>query len=215
MELAHLIEATLLRPDHIENDVRLLCMAARDHDFVAVCVPPVWARFAVTALAGSRVQVCATVGYPLGTHTASVKALEARLALEEGAAEVLVVPNLSAYKSGYRLNFRNELTYVVKQARMVRPEVLVKVLLYADLLSLAEQREVVRLVQESGGKFLLVSRDDGRPAGASEVRRVREFAATGVEIGVLGPYRSAAEVQPLVEVGIGRLATPWGVEVVG
>lgn len=214
MEIADRLEQTLLRPDSIENDIRLLAMAARQHHLAAIAVPPTWARFAVTALAGSAVRVDVPVGYPLGTHTASVKGLEARLALEEGAAEVTIVPNLAAYKTGYREIFRQDLAYVIKQCRLANPDGLVKVLIYVDLLSQAEQREVVRIVQGSGGHFLLVGTYAPQPITVTMVRRLAEFVEAGRQVGVWGEVRSLAQAGPLLEQGIVRLATPWGLDLV-
>lgn len=214
MELGRRIEQTLLRPDSTENDVRLICMAAKDHGFAAVTVPPVWARFAVTAVAASPVGVCVPVGYPMGTHTASAKGLEARLALEEGAVEVTVVPNLAAFKTGYREIFRQDVAYVIKQCRLVNPGALVKVLLYADLLDQAEQREVARVVQQNGARFLMLAAYHRQPVAPTMVRWLRERLPEGVEIGVMGALRSLGEVLPLLDAGAGRLATPHGVELV-
>jgi len=214
MEIAGRLEPILLRPDSSEEEVRLLCMAAKEYRLAAVAVPPVWARFAVTALAGSSVRVDVPVGYPLGTHTASVKGLEARLALEEGAAEVTVVPNLAAYKSGSCEVFRQDVAHVVKQCRLVNEDALVKVLLYLDLLSLAEQREVARIVQGSGLRFLMLAAYSGQAVTPAMVRRAMEFIEEGTGVGVMGEVRSYREARPLLEMGVGRLATPHGVEVV-
>ncbi len=214
MEIADRIEVTLLRPDSTEDELRLLCMAAKQYKLAAVGVPPVWARFATTALAGSPVRVSVTVGFPLGTHTASAKGLEARLALEERAREVTVVPNLTAYRSGNREVFRQDIAYVVKQCRLVNPDALVKVLLYADLLSLDEQRQVARLVQESGVRFLMLGTSAGQEITPTMARRLFEFLEPGGQAGVMGEIRTSEEAQLLLSLGLTRLATPWGVEVV-
>ncbi|MGB9723199.1 MAG: hypothetical protein ACP5OO_10880 [Chloroflexia bacterium] len=212
MEILPRIELTCLRPDHSEEEVRRLAMEAKDLHLAALTVTPVWARFAGLALAQSSVRLGVVVGYPLGTHTASVKGLEARLALEEGAAEITLVPNLSAYKSGYRETFRQDVAYVLKQCRQVNPEAQVRVLLYVDLLSLAEQREVVRLVQEAGGKFLLVGTLVPQPIAPTMFRRLAEFAGPGYLLGAMGEIRSLEEAQSLLALGAVRLATPWALD---
>ncbi len=213
MDIASRIEHTLLRPDSTEAELRLLCMAAEDHRLAAIVVPPVWARFAVTALAGSAVRVCVVVGYPLGMHTSSAKGLEARLALEEGAVEITLVPNLAAFKSGYRQTFSQDIAYVLRQCRLVNPDALVKVLLYGDLLNSGEQREVVRLVQESGGRFVVLGAYKPQPVAPSLVRWFQEMLAARTQLGILGEVRSLEEARPLLDLGIARLATPWGAEI--
>jgi deoxyribose-phosphate aldolase len=213
MEIIPRIELTSLRPDSSEEEIRRLAMAAKELRLAALTVTPVWARFAGLALAQSPVRMGVVVGYPMGTHTPSVKGLEARLALEEGAAEVTLVPNLSAYKSGHRETFRQDVAYVLKQCRQANPEAQVKVLLYVDLLSLAEQREVVRIVQEGGGRFLLVGTFVPQPITPTMFRRLAEFAGPGCLLGAMGEIRSLEEAQALLALEAARLATPWGLEI--
>jgi deoxyribose-phosphate aldolase len=214
MGIADYIEHTLLRPDTSEDQVRLAVMAASRPLLAAVVVPPVWARFAVTAAAVSSLRVCVAVGFPLGTHTASAKGLEARLALEEGAAEVLFVPNLTAFRSGHGETFRHDVAYVVKQCRQVNPDALVKVLLYADLLRPDELREVVRVVQGNGGQFVGLGSYAPQPITPATVRQLLGSVAPGSPVGVLSEVRTSEEARPLLALGIARLATPWGVELV-
>ncbi|MGC8875102.1 MAG: hypothetical protein ACP5SI_11740 [Chloroflexia bacterium] len=207
------LEQTLLRPDTMEEEVRLACIGAQTHRLVALGLPPVWARFAATALAGSAVRLDIVVGYPLGTHTPSVKGLEARLALEEGASEITFVPNLAAYKTGYRETFAQDVAYTLKQCRLVNPDALVKVLLYLDLLSQDEQREVVRLVQENGGRFLMLASFGNAPITAGTVRRIQALITDRTKLGIFAPIRSWQEAAPLLELGIERLATPHAQEI--
>lgn len=212
MDIADRIEHTLLRPDCTEDQVRLAVMAAGRSHLAAVVVPPVWARFTVTAAATSSLRVCVSVGYPLGTHTASAKGLEARLALEEGAAEVLFVPNLAAFKSGHSELFRQDVAYVVKQCRQVNPDALVKVLLYADLLPADELRQAVRIVQDNGGRFIVLGTCTPQPITPALVQQLLGFVAPESPVGVMSEVRSPEEARPLLALGIARLATPWGVE---
>ena len=213
MEVALRLELIVLRPDSIEEEMRRLAMAAKDLRLAALTVTPVWARFAGLALAQSPVRMGVVVGYPLGTHTPSVKGLEARLALEEGAAEITLVPNFSAYKSGNREIFRQDVAYVLKQCRQVNPDAQVKVLLYLDLLSLAEQREVVRIVQEAGGRFLLAGTFVPQSITPTMFRRLAEFAGPECLLGTMGEIRTLEEAQALLALEAKRLATPWALEI--
>lgn len=214
MDVTNRIEHALLRPDATQDQVRLAVMAASQRHLAAVTVPPVWARFAVTAAASSPVPVCVTVGYPLGTHTASAKGLEARLALEEGAPEVILVPNLGAFKSGHREVFRQDVDYVSKHCRQVNPAATVKVLLYADLLTLEELREAVRIVRESGRHFILFGTYAPQVPSPTLVRQWAASAAPGSSAGLLAEVRTWEEARLLLATGLERLVTPRGIEVV-
>jgi deoxyribose-phosphate aldolase len=158
--------------------------------------------------------VSVSVGYPLGTHTASAKGLEARLALEEGATEVTLVPNLAAFKSGRREVFRQDVAYVAKHCRQVNPDALLKVLLYADLLTLEELREAVRIIRDSRGQLILFGTYASQLPSPTLVRQWVTSAAMGAPVGVMAEVRSWEEARPLLDTGLNRLATPWGIEVV-
>lgn len=206
------IEQTLYRPDSTEDELRRLCMAAKQEGLAAVGVPPVWARFAVTALASSPVAVSVPVGYPLGTHTASVKGLEGRLALEEGASELVVVPNLTAYKTGRHQTFQQEIAYVYRQCTMVNPDACLWALIAVDLLDRAEQEQVVRMVRESKGRAFMLTTHSGAPISPTTVGPFAALLRSGERLGVMGELRTMAEAQPLLELGVTRLATPHGIE---
>ena len=214
MDIADRVEHALLYPASTADQVRQAVMAASKHHLAAVTVPPVWARFAVTAAVPSPVRVCVTVGYPMGTHTASAKGLEARLALEEGAAEVTIVPNLAAFKSGYREAFRQDVAYVVKQCRLAGPDALVKALLYIDLLGPEELNEAVRAIQASGVRFVLFGSYGAQPLPLAAVRLGLDSTEPGSRAGVMGEIRTWEEAQPLLDLGLARLVTPWGVDLV-
>ncbi len=214
MEIADKLEQSLLRPDSVEDEMRRLCMHAKDYGLAAVVVPPSWTRFAVTATQGSAVAVSILSGYPDGTHTSSVKSLEARLALEEGAREVTMVPNLAAYKSGWLNMFGEDIAYVLKQCRMENPEGEYRVLIYADLLPAADLRQVVQVVGKNSGHSLLLGSYSHTPVGPSTVQQVMDWAGGSTRVSVMGEIRLLAEVLPLINMGVERLVTPAAFELV-
>lgn len=214
MKIANRIEHLLLRPESNQDAVRHLCMAAKDMQIAAIGIPPAWARFASIALVDSTVRLDVPVGYPLGTHTASTKGLEARLALEEGAQEVTVVPNLAFYLSGWRERFHQDLDYVAKQARQANPEVVIRALLYLDLVPEAQYGEIVKVVRESGIEFQFLASYEQALASAPMIERISALNAIGVSLGVWGAIRSLDEARSLFGAGVARLATPYGLDLV-
>ena len=61
---------------------------------------PSYVRQCRRAPARLSVKVCCVVGFPLGAQPPEIKALEARRAIREGAAEIDMVINIGALKSG-------------------------------------------------------------------------------------------------------------------
>jgi len=58
------------------------------------------AAVAATELSGTDIQVAAVVGFPSGAHRTEVKALEAKRAFADGAAELDMVLNLALVRAG-------------------------------------------------------------------------------------------------------------------
>ena len=89
MKYNKLIDHTLLKADATEKDIKKLCQEAREHDFMSVCVNPAYVPLAKKELQGSDVKVCTVIGFPLGMNRPKMKVMEAKLAIKEGADEVL------------------------------------------------------------------------------------------------------------------------------
>jgi deoxyribose-phosphate aldolase len=79
VNIAQLIDHTLLKADATAADIERLCAEARTHHFWAVCVNPCWVTLAARALEGSAVKTCTVVGFPLGANCAAIKAAETRI----------------------------------------------------------------------------------------------------------------------------------------
>ncbi|MEJ2049599.1 MAG: deoxyribose-phosphate aldolase, partial [Calditrichota bacterium] len=99
-DIARCIDHTLLKPDASENDIRKLCEEALQYQFASVCVNPTYVMLAADILRGSPVRVCSVVGFPFGTHSPEIKAMETRQAIRNGAREIDMVINIGALKSG-------------------------------------------------------------------------------------------------------------------
>ena len=88
MDIASLIDHTLLRPDATREEIGKLCREAVQHKFASVCVNSFWAPLAAAEVAGSPVKVCAVVGFPLGANLTEAKVAETEAALRAGAREI-------------------------------------------------------------------------------------------------------------------------------
>ena len=97
--LAKYIDHTLLKPTSTLNDIQKLCREAKEHNFASVCIHPHYVKFAAKQLKGSSSQVCTVIGFPLGANLPAIKAAEAIKAVEEGATQIDMVMNMSAFKS--------------------------------------------------------------------------------------------------------------------
>jgi len=164
VEIAAAIDHTLLKPDATRAQIETLCREAREHGFASVCVNPTWVALSARALAGARSRVCTVVGFPLGATTPEVKAFEAQRAIADGAAEVDMVLNVGALKSGDDAAVQRDIAAVVAASHPWGA--IVKVILETGLLTDEEKRRACALAQAAGADFVKTSTGFG-PGGAT------------------------------------------------
>ncbi len=111
-DIAKFIDHTLLKPDATSQQIIKLCGEAREFNFASVCINPTYVALAAQELAGSTVDVCTVVGFPLGSHISEIKGLETRRAIRDGAREIDMVINIGALKG-----FEDDIVY--KDIRLV------------------------------------------------------------------------------------------------
>lgn len=211
-EIACLIDHTLLRPDATEAEVEQLCADARAYRFASVCVLPRFVPFAALALRRSPVRVGTVVGFPLGASATVVKAVEAAVAVEQGARELDMVLAVGALKSGALGDVGLDIAMVVRVAHA--GQALVKVILETALLSEDEQVRACFLARDAGADFVKTSTGYGLP-GADErvVRRLRALVPPTMGVKAAGGIRTRADLERMLRAGATRIGTSSGVEI--
>ena len=209
--LARLIEHTNLSPTATPRQIEELCEQAKTHGFGAVCVAPSHVSLASKTLEGSGVKVIAAVGFPLGSTSTEVKALETQRAVAEGADEVDVVMNLGLLKAGDSRGVVDDLNAVVGAARGK----IVKVILETCYLTDGEKVKACELAARAGAHFVKTSTGFG-PSGASphDVRLLRGAVGSRMGVKASGGIRRLEQVLELIESGADRIGTSSGVSIV-
>ena len=204
VELAHLIDHTLVRADATQREIVQLCREALQHGFRAVSINPAWASYCARQLAGSNVRVNPTIGFPLGANSANVKVEEARDAIKNGATELDVMINVGALKSGFPNFVERELAAIVKVAHGVP----IKVILETSLLTDEEKVTVCEVSKRVGADFVKTSTGFGKAgATAEDVRLMREVVGNALGVKAAGGIRTLADVQEMVVAGANRIGT--------
>ncbi len=220
-ELARRIDHTILKPEAQATEIHQLVAEAIRFRFAAVCIAPAWVGKVAEMLKGSGVACCTVIGFPHGTSRPTVKAIEAVAAVKEGAREIDVVAFLPFLMNLDVDAAKGELMEVVRAARAVRPEVVVKVIVESALLMTlgAEKGEkaiesACRAVRESGCDFIKTS-TGFHPAGGASVEAVRLMKkhGEGILIKASGGIRDLKTALALIEAGADRLGMSGGVGV--
>lgn len=208
MELAQRIEHTLLKPEATVKDIMRLCDEAQKYHLYAVCVNPCYVPLAKHLLQGTEVKVVTVVGFPLGATFSSVKALEAKTAMEEHADEIDMVMNVSAFKTGDYAAVTEDIRRVVEAAAPCP----VKVIIEATYLTPREKRTACRIIADGGAKFVKTSTGFGKGgATVEDVKLLREEADKyGLKVKAAGGIRDAETAKAMVEAGADRIGTSAG-----
>lgn len=210
--IASLIDHTLLKPEATESDIASLCREAREHNFATVCVNPCWVSFARGQMAGAAVRVCAVVGFPLGANAGEVKAGEAELALSQGAAELDMVQNIGALRSGNEPLVKKEIADLATLAH-ARGAIL-KVILETCLLSDEQKTAACHLAAEGGADFVKTSTGFSSGGATEEdVRLMRRAVRASMGVKASGGIRSLAALRRMVNAGAERIGTSSGVQI--
>ena len=212
-EIARLIDHTLLKPEATREQIETLCREAREHGFATVCVNPFWVRRCAELLRGCETRVCTVAGFPLGATAPEVKAFEAGRAVEDGAAEVDMVMNVGALKSGdYRLVER-DIAGVV--AACHGAGAVAKVILETALLSDDEKVKACVIAKAACADFVKTSTGFG-PGGATAADVALMRRVVGPEMGVkaAGGVRDLKSAQAMIEAGADRIGASVGVKIV-
>lgn len=210
--IASLIDHTLLKPEAAESDVVRLCGEAREHGFKTVCVNPCWVETARRELTNSSVLVCTVIGFPLGANLSEIKLREARLALEQGAAEIDMVQNIGALRSGNGAMVAAEISSLARAAH--EAGAILKVIIETSVLSDEQKTLSSRLVCESGADFVKTSTGfSSGGATESDVRLMRAAVGSSIGVKASGGVRTLEAVRRMVEAGASRIGTSSGVSI--
>jgi len=213
-ELARMIDSTAVKPSVTRSDVEKLCRDALHYGFGAVCVNPVYVKFASQLLKGSEVKVCSTVGFPFGATLPEIKAFEALKVLEDGAQELDMVINLSALKSGDYDAVKNDIVSVVNVKR-VDSNVIVKVIIETNLLTDEEKAVACKLAKEAGADFVKTSTGFfGKGATVEDVRLMRRTVGEKMGVKAAGGIRSYEDAVAMIEAGANRIGTSTAVQII-
>jgi len=211
--VAGLIDHTLLKADASRSEIEQLCAEAAQHRFASVCVNPTWVALCASRLRGTSVKVCSVVGFPLGATTADTKHYETRRAIFDGAAEIDMVINVGALKSGDVRVVERDIEAVTGPCRDAG--VVSKVIIEAALLTNEEKVTACTLAKAAAADFVKTSTGFG-PGGATAADVALMRSVVGAEMGVkaAGGVKDLGALKAMVAAGATRVGASAGVRIV-
>jgi deoxyribose-phosphate aldolase len=206
LEIHQYIEHTKLTPIFDSNDCEKIVEEAINLQCVGVCVPPYWVKKARRDLGKARTQLVTVVGFPLGYQRSEVKMREVELALKDGADEIDVVMNISAFKTGMMMWVKGELAQFAKAIH--EANALLKVIIETAYLSEEEIIKASKLSADAGADFIKTSTGFA-PEGAkvAHIKLMRANLPQAVGIKASGGIKTLSQATELIMAGADRIGT--------
>jgi deoxyribose-phosphate aldolase len=203
-QIAKAIDHSLLRPELDDAFIEDGCRLAGEYDVASVCVRPVDVRRAATLLRGTDVRVGTVIGFPHGSHLTATKVFEAHLALDDGAAELDMVIDIGALKSGRDDAVQSDIAAVVEVAHA--GGAIVKVILENAYLTDDEKVRGSRLTEAAGAEFVKTSTGFA-PGGATheDLVLMRRTVSDHVQVKAAGGVRTLEALIAVMNLGVTRV----------
>ena len=206
-----LFDHTILKADATRKDVKRVCDEAMAYSFCSVCVNSYYVPYVANLLHGSDVKICSVVGFPLGAMSTRAKALEAKIAVMDGADEIDMVINVGALKD-------RDYSVVLEDIKAVKEacgENILKVIIETCLLTDDEKVKACELAKEAGADFVKTSTGfSSAGANVEDVRLMRETVGPDMGVKASGGIHDKEFAKELVDAGANRLGTSATIEIV-
>lgn len=206
-----LFDHTILKADATRKDVKRVCDEAMAYSFCSVCVNSYYVPYVANLLHGSDVKICSVVGFPLGAMSTRAKALEAKIAVMDGADEIDMVINVGALKD-------RDYSVVLEDIKAVKEacgENILKVIIETCLLTDDEKVKACELAKEAGADFVKTSTGfSSAGAKVEDVRLMRETVGSDMGVKASGGIHDKEFAKELVDAGANRLGTSATIDIV-
>lgn len=214
VEIAKMIDHTLLKPDATDSEIKKLADEAKEYGFASVCVNPCHVKLVADALKDTDVKVCTVIGFPLGANTTETKVFEAKEAILNGANEIDMVLNIGKLKSGDYDYVKKDIEAVTNTAKFFG-EVIVKVILETCYLTDDEKVRACKITVDAGADFVKTSTGFGSGgATVHDVELMRKTVGENFGVKASGGIRTADFAKEIVKAGANRIGTSSGIQIV-
>ena len=211
MNLASYIEHTNLKPTITINDVDLLVDEARQWKLLAVCVPPFWVKRARREIGNEKIILVTVAGFPLGYNMTETKLDEIHRAIDNGADEIDVVWNVSAFKTNLPWT-KIDLAKCSSLAH--NHQKLLKVIVETAYLSDSELEKACKICADAGADFVKTSTGFA-PTGATieHIEIMKKSLPGHVGIKASGGIKTAEQTIAMINAGANRIGTSSGISI--
>jgi deoxyribose-phosphate aldolase len=214
-QLAKYFDHTLLDSLATRDDIKRHCDQTLQYGFYSACVQPRWVSLCADILHGTEAKVVSVAGFPFGTDSPKIKALQAKEVIMAGADEVDMVADLAAVVEGDIQRLQDDIGSVLSVCRSMKPQVTLKVIIEASALNEDQIRFVCQTAQTVGVDFVKSSTGFHKAGGAclDDVRLMIE-SAPNCQVKASGGIKTTAQALAFIEAGASRIGASASVEMI-
>lgn len=213
MKINHYIDHTILKPVTVTAQIKNVCAQAKQYEFAAVCVPPLFVKKSKELLEDSKVKVATVIGFPFGYSAIEAKLAEILLAIVDGADELDVVINFTAIKNNDWLYAANEINHLMPIIK--KNDKVIKVIIESGVLTQDELLKCCQLYGAAGIDYLKTSTGFAQTGATIEaVKTMRENLPPHVQIKASGGIKTYKFAEQLIAAGATRLGCSASVAIV-
>ena len=202
------IEHTALHATINDADIEKLISEAKENEFLGVCVPPFWVKKAKREIGKSQLKLVTVIGFPLGYQMSHTKEAEILQAIKDGADELDLVVNISAYKAGMMW----PKIEIAKFSKLSHEHgKLLKVIIETAYLDNEEIIDLCKICADAGADFVKTS--TGFASSGAKVEHIQLMRANlpeSVGIKASGGIKTKEEAEAMISAGADRIGTSKG-----
>jgi deoxyribose-phosphate aldolase len=196
------LDHTLLKADATRADILAVTAEAKSYHTASVCVNTCYTSLVAQELKGSGVKTCVVVGFPLGAMSSGAKAVEAALAVREGADEVDMVMSIGAAKAGDWAAVQADIAAVVNASKPAIVKVIIETCLLTD-----EQKVNACLAAKAAGAAFVKTSTGFSTGGATatDIALMRKTVGPDMGVKASGGVRTQEQALMMIEAGATRI----------
>lgn len=212
-DLAKYIDHTALKPGLLLADVEKVCKEAVENEFAAVCIPPLFVKYAKRFCAQSTVKVATVIGFPFGYNCIESKIAEIVLAMVDGADELDVVINFTAIKNNDWQLIANEINHILPIIKSKQKTI--KTIIETGVLTNEEIIKCCDIYGAAGVDFVKTSTGYADKGATLEaVTLIRKHLADQVGIKASGGIKNFEFARDLINAGATRIGCSSSIAII-
>jgi deoxyribose-phosphate aldolase len=212
-DLAPYIDHTLLKPGCLLTEIENICSEAMEYGFAAVCVPPLFVKYAKAFCKENKVKVATVIGFPFGYSCVEAKIAETVLAIVDGADELDVVINFTAIKNNDWALIANEINYLLPIIRSKNK--VIKTIIESGVLTRDEMIKCCDIYGAAGVDYVKTSTGyANKSASVETVELLRTHLPDHVAIKASGGIKTFSFARDLIHAGATRLGCSSSIAII-